>query len=62
VDAGLADQAAGHVDGGVQFCGELGQTCILLAPRHQVGVEVGEAEGAGVAMEAASLSVNTRGA
>jgi hypothetical protein len=42
VDAGLVNQAADDVDGGVQFCGELGQAGVLPAARHQVAVQVGE--------------------
>jgi len=57
VDAGLGNQAADHVNGGVQLAGELGQAGVLLAARHEIGVEVGEAEGVGAVAKAALLAV-----
>jgi hypothetical protein len=58
VDAGLGNQAADHVDGGVQLCGELGQAGVVLAACHEVAVQVGEAEGMGAVVQAALLAVD----
>jgi hypothetical protein len=58
VDAGLVDEAADHVDGGVQLAGELGQAGVLPAARHQVTVKAGESQGVGAVVEAALLAVD----
>jgi hypothetical protein len=58
VDAGLANQAADYINGGVQLAGEPGQAGVLLAARHQVAVEVSEPQEVGAVAQAALLAVD----
>jgi hypothetical protein len=57
VDASLVDEAADHVNGGVQLAGELGQAGVLLAARHQVAVQVDEPQRLGAVVQAALLAI-----
>jgi hypothetical protein len=58
VDAGLVDEAADHVNGGVKLAGELRQAGVVLAARRQVAVEVGEAEGVSAVVQTPLLTVD----
>jgi hypothetical protein len=58
VDLGLVNEAADHINSGVQLVGELGQAGVLLAARHQVAVQAGEPQGVGAVVQAALLAVD----
>jgi hypothetical protein len=60
IDAGLCEQTADRVDGGLKLSGELGQAGVVRAARREVAVQVGEPEGLGAVVEAALLAVDDR--
>jgi hypothetical protein len=57
VDAGLINQTADHVNGGVQLARELGKAGVVVTARLQIAVQVGESEGFGAVVQAALLAV-----
>jgi len=57
VDAGLVNEAADDVDGGVEFAGQLREAGVCLAARLQVVLQVSEAQASGLLVEASLLAV-----
>ncbi len=61
LDAGVVEEAADDHDRGAEVADEPSQGGVLLtARRHEIAVEVGVAESAGVLVEAALIAVDHR--